>query len=154
MKTILSLSVLLCPCPLFAAELPALPSQQHNASPHKVFFTTESDQHQFDSWKIDSGYSYNLFDKVDLYVGARLNNGNQINETGFLSGVSYQLTPRVSVQSTLHSYKDETINDKSESSLAAEVTSRMKLTDNIDMHATLDYQEWQKGVEFGLGFRF
>ncbi len=154
MRIILSLSVLLCSCSLFAAELPALPSQQYNVSPHKIFFTTENDQYQFDSWKIDSGYSYNLFDKVDLYVGARLNNGDKINETGFLSGVSYQLTPRVSVQSTVHSYKEETLESGKESSIAAEVTSRMKLTDNIDMHATLDYQEWQKGVEFGLGFRF
>lgn len=153
MKIILSLSALLCACPLFATELPPLPSQQ-STSPHKIFLSTENDQYDFDSWKIDGGYSYNLFDKVDLYVGARLNNSDKINETGFLSGVSYQLTPRVSVQSTLHSYSDETLSEGKESSIAAEVSSRMKLTDNLDVHATLDYQEWQKGVEVGLGFRF
>ncbi|KJY82176.1 hypothetical protein TW81_13795 [Vibrio galatheae] len=153
MKTTLSLSVLLFACPLFAAELPLLPSQQ-TTSPHKIFLSTENDQNDFDSWKIDGGYSYNLFDKVDLYVGARLNNSNKVNETGFLSGVSYQLTPRVSLQSTLHSYSDATVTNRKESNVAAEVSSRMKLTDNLDVHATLDYQEWQKGLEIGLGFRF
>lgn len=153
MKTILSLSVLLCACPLFAAELPSLPSQQSD-SPHKIFLTTENDQYDFDSWKIDSGYSYNVFDKVDLYVGARLNNGDTINETGFLSGASYQLTPRLTLQSTLHSYTSESEIDGRESKVAAEISSRMKLTENLDVRATLDYQEWQNGIEVGLGFRF
>lgn len=153
MKIILSLSVLLCACSSFAAELPALPAQQ-NTSPHKIFLSSENDHNDFDSWKIDGGYSYNIFSKVDLYVGARLNNNDKINETGFLSGVSYQVTPRFSVQSTLHSYNDETVSEGKDSTIAAEVSSRMKLTENLDIHATLDYQEWQKGIEVGLGFRF
>lgn len=153
MRIILSLSVLLCACSSLATELPPLPAQQ-NTSPHKLFFSSENDHNDFDSWKIDSGYSYNIFSKVDLYVGARLNNNDKINETGFLSGVSYQLTPKLSVQSTLHTYNDETQTDGKESSIAAEVSSRMKLTENLDLHATLDYQEWQKGIEVGLGFRF
>lgn len=154
MKITLCLSALAFACPLFAAELPPLPSQQER-SPHKLFMLSESDQQDFDSWKIDGGYSYNVFDKLDLYIGARVNNSdNKINETGFLSGVSYQFTPRFSVKSTLHSYNDESSNEGKDSSIAAEVSSRVKLTDNIDIHATLDYQEWQKGVEVGLGFRF
>ncbi|MGI1896695.1 ribonuclease regulator, partial [Vibrio campbellii] len=40
------------------------------------------------------------------------------------------------------------------SSLAAEVSSRVKITENLDLHATLDYQDWQQGFEVGLGFRF
>lgn len=153
MKTIFSLSVLLCACSSFAADLPVLPSQQ-NVSPHKLFISSTNDNNDFDSWKIDGGYSYNIFSKVDLYVGARLNNSERANETGFLSGVSYQLTPRFSVKSTLHSYSDDTLNDGKESTIAAEVSSHMKLTENLDIHATLDYQEWQKGIEVGLGFRF
>lgn len=154
MRTTLCLLVaLVTACPLFAAELPPLAAQQ-SSSPHKLFVLSESDQHDFDSWKIDGGYSYSLFDKVDLYVGARLNSNNNINETGFLSGVSYQFTPRLSVKSTLHSYSNDNPAAGKDSSLAAEVSSRMKLTDNLDFHATLDYQEWQKGVEVGLGFRF
>ncbi|WP_100752070.1 hypothetical protein [Vibrio salilacus] len=153
MRTTLCLLAAFVACPLFAAKLPPLPAQQ-SSSPHKLFVLSESDQHDFDSWKIDGGYSYNLFNKVDLYVGARLNSNNNINETGFLSGVSYQFSPRLSVKSTLHSYSDNNTIAGKESSLAAEVSSRMKLTDNLDFHATLDYQEWQKGVEVGLGFRF
>lgn len=154
MKITLCLSAIAFACPLFATELPPLPSQQER-SPHKLFMLSESDQQDFDSWKIDGGYSYNVFDKLDLYIGARVNNSdNKINETGFLSGLSYQFTPRFSVKSTLHSYSDERSSEDKDSSIAAEVSSRVKLTDNIDIHATLDYQEWQKGVEVGLGFRF
>lgn len=153
MKIILSLSALAFACPLLATELPPLPSQQHT-SPHKIFISSESDQRDFDSWKVDGGYSYNVFDNIDLYVGARLNNSDKINETGFLNSVSYQVTPRVSVQSMLHSSSEESVEDGKEKSLSAEVSSRLKLTENLDIHATLDYQEWQKGVEVGLGFRF
>ncbi|MDF4701671.1 ribonuclease regulator, partial [Vibrio parahaemolyticus] len=32
--------------------------------------------------------------------------------------------------------------------------SRVKITDNLDLHATLDYQDLQPGFEVGLGFRF
>jgi hypothetical protein len=54
----------------------------------------------------------------------------------------------------LHSSSEESVEDGKEKSLSAEVSSRLKLTENLDIHATLDYQEWQKGVEVGLGFRF
>ncbi|MHC6803885.1 ribonuclease regulator, partial [Vibrio antiquarius] len=30
----------------------------------------------------------------------------------------------------------------------------VKITDKLDLHATLDYQDWQQGIEVGLGFRF
>ncbi|MEF1172017.1 hypothetical protein [Vibrio sinaloensis] len=153
MKT-LCLAAMLVAGSLGATELPPLPSQQ-STSPHKLFISSVNDQQDFDTWKVDGGYSYNVFDKIDLYVGARLNNGDRINETGFLSGVSYQVTPRVSVASTLHSYTNESFgNDKRESAISAEVSSRVRLTENLDLHATLDYQEWQQEVEFGLGFRF
>jgi long-subunit fatty acid transport protein len=154
MIRIFSLSVVLLSFSSIATELPALPSQTHD-SPHKLFLSSESDQQGFDTWKIDGGYSYNVFDKIDLYVGARVNKSDFNNETGFLSGVSYQISPRVSVKSTLHSYHEEkTIEQGKESVIAAEVSSRMRLTENIDIHATLDYQEWQQGLEVGLGFRF
>lgn len=153
MKT-LCLAAMLVAGSLGATELPPLPSQQ-STSPHKLFISSVNDQQDFDTWKVDGGYSYNVFDKIDLYVGARLNNGDRINETGFLSGVSYQVTPRVSVASTFHSYTNESLgNDKRESAISAEVSSRVRLTENLDLHATLDYQEWQQEVEFGLGFRF
>ena len=138
-----------------ATELPPLPSQL-NQSPHRLFISTEKDPSGFDSWTIDSGYSYNLFDKIDLYVGARIDNSNDISQSGFMSGVSYQFNDRVSVKSTLHShkFKEETNSQVIDTQLSAEVSNRVRLTENLDLHATVDYQQWQQGVEVGLGFRF
>lgn len=124
---------------------------QGNDSPHRMFLSSESSQHNFDSWTIDSGYAYSLFDKVDLYVGTRL---TKQNEGGFLSGLSYQVSPRLSVKSTLHSYTDNKAPEGLESGIGAEVSSRVQLSEHLDLHATLDYQEWQKGFEVGIGFRF
>ncbi|MGF1696751.1 hypothetical protein L4D20_08160 [Vibrio kyushuensis] len=154
MKILFSFIMLMMCSYVSATPLPSLPSLANSAttSPHRLFVTSEQGPTQFDSWKIDSGYSYSLFDKIDLYVGTRVNNSDS-NENGFLSGVSYQLTNRVSVKSTLHSYS-EVIDDTKSDSVSAEVSSRMKITDNLDLHATLDYQEWQQGIELGLGFRF
>ncbi|NOI78098.1 hypothetical protein F0224_20725 [Vibrio coralliilyticus] len=153
MKKTLSLLLTLVACSSVATELPALPSQQ-KASPHKLFLSSETDQHDFDTWKIDGGYSYNVFDNIDLYVGARVNQGSNTNESGFLSGVSYQITPRVSVKSTLHSFNEENTAEGTDKVIAAEVSSRMRLTENLDLHATLEHQEWQQELEVGIGFRF
>jgi opacity protein-like surface antigen len=156
MIKIVSLSAVLFTCSSLASTLPDLPFQ-HSESPHKLFIASEGVQQGFDSWKIDGGYSYNVFDKVDLYIGARVDQSqvDNENELGFLSGVSYQITPRMSVKSTLHSYKDDPLaKEGQESKISAEVSSRLQLTENIDVHATLDYQEWQQGLEVGLGFRF
>lgn len=153
MKIILSLLLTLVASSSIATELPALPSQQ-KISPHKLFLSSESEQRDFDTWKIDGGYSYNVFDNIDLYVGARINQGSHINESGFLSGVSYQITPRVSVKSTLHSYNEGNTAEGTDKIIAAEVSSRMRLTENLNLHATLEHQEWQQELEVGIGFRF
>ncbi len=140
----------------FAAELPSLPGQSIS-SPHKLFISSESYQtDSFDVWNIDGGYSYEIYDSVDLYVGARVNNSPVQNQSGFLSGVSYHFNDRVTVKSTLRSFKGETAEGarEDEKGLAAEVSSRVKITDKLDIHATLDYQDWQQGFEVGLGFRF
>jgi hypothetical protein len=134
------------------SNLPLLPAQIDRSS-HKFFISTQNaSSESFDTWKIDSGYSYSLFADVDLYVGTRINSASLKYESGFLSGVSYQFSERISFNSSLHTYKDET--EENEKSVAAEVSSRVQLTDNLDLHATLDYEEWQQGVEVGLGFRF
>ncbi|WKY58491.1 ribonuclease regulator [Vibrio sp. SNU_ST1] len=133
-------------------SLPLLPSQI-DRSAHKFFISTQSaSSESFDTWTVDSGYSYSLFSDVDLYVGTRINTAALKYESGFLSGVSYQFSERVSFNSSLHTYNNET--EDNEKSVAAELSSRVQLTDNLDMHATLDYEEWQQGVEVGLGFRF
>lgn len=154
MKRLLGLLAMSFAGSLYATELPQLPSQKLT-SPHKVFFSSENDQHDFDTWKVDGGYAYSVFDKLDVYVGARVNNSSTANETGLLSRVSYQITPRVSLASTLHSYNVESEEEENKSpALSAELSSRLRLTENLDLHATLDYQEWQQEVEVGLGFRF
>ncbi|WP_114766127.1 ribonuclease regulator [Vibrio rhodolitus] len=150
MKKIISLVLTLLSCGVTAADLPKLQFAEKD-SPHKLFLSTDSNQHSFDSWTIDSGYAYNLFDKVDVYVGTRLDDKK---ESGFLSGLSYQVSPRLSVKSSLHSYTDQDAPKGQESGIAAEVSSRVHLTEQLDLHATLDYQEWQQGFEVGIGFRF
>lgn len=139
-----------------ANDLPLLPGKAIT-SPHKLFLSSDSYQSDnFDVWNIDGGYSYQLLDSVDLYVGARVNNSPNQNQSGFLSGVSYHFNDRVTVKSTLRSFKGDTTEgvDDEDNGLAAEVSSRVKITDKLDIHATLDYQDWQQGFEVGLGFRF
>ncbi len=139
----------------FATFLPTLPAHQAtSSSPLKFFISSEQDLQTFDSWKIDSGYSYSLLDNLDIYIGARVDKTSAENQSGFLSGVSYQISPRFSVKSTLHTSSYESVEQGKDSSISAEVSSRMRLTENLDVHATLGYQEWQQGVEVGLGFRF
>ncbi|KQA23981.1 hypothetical protein ACP45F_03385 [Vibrio metoecus] len=139
--------------PFAGAELlPALPSES-NASPHKLFIASDNNSQSFDSWTIDGGYAYNVFEDIDLYVGARINNNKQ-GENGWLSGIRYQFTERLSFKSTLLSTANPDKTKSKEAALSAELSSRLKLSENLDLHATLDYQEWQQGVEFGIGFRF
>lgn len=150
------LLVLLMPITNVLAEiLPSLPSQNGSSS-HKLFISSQNQTiNDFDTWKIDSGYSYSLFDSVDVYVGARVDNSPQErSESGFLSGISYNLNERFSVQSTLHTRQEVLEDGKQAKTLGAEVSSRMQISEHVDLHATFDYQEWQQGVEFGLGFRF
>ncbi|MFG0606320.1 hypothetical protein ACF8CX_11420 [Vibrio mimicus] len=141
----------------WAATLPALPTES-SASPHKLFISSDNSSQGFDSWTIDSGYSYNLFDDIDWYVGARINSSPNRTENGWLSGIRYQFTDRLSFKSTLRtlslSKSDNSGKNAQENALSAELSSRLMLKENLDLHATLDYQEWQQGVEFGIGFRF
>lgn len=156
MKRGLFLLLFFVPSVCLANELPPLPGKT-SPSPHKLFISSDSYQSDsFDVWNIDTGYAYELFDSVDVYVGARVNNSPTQNQSGFLSGISYHFNDRVTLKSTVRSYKNETAEGirQEDSSLAAEVSSRVKITDKLDLHATLDYQDWQQGIEVGLGFRF
>lgn len=139
----------------YAAELPALPAATPS-SPHKLFLSSHPSHNaeEFDLWKVEGGYAYTLFDSVDLYVGARLDNSELNNQNGFLSGVSYRFNDKISLDSTLSSTREQQENGKKENILSAEVSSRVQLSDHLHLHATLDYEEWQQGVELGLGFRF
>ena len=162
MKTFMSACFALCYVPFLssvsfivsAENLPTLPSQK--PSQHKLFIAshTSQDSDEYDLWKIDGGYSYEVFDSVDLYVGARIDSSKKDNQNGFLSGVSYRFNDKVSLDSSLHSTQETLENGDKESVVSAEVTSRVQLSDRLHLHATLDYEEWQQGIELGLGFRF
>ncbi len=142
----------------FAGTANVLPpvSQSASASPHKLFISGDNQLNDnFDVWSIDSGYAYEVIDSVDLYIGARLNNSSTNNQSGLLSGVRYHFNERITLNSSLRTYRGETIeNPKDENSLAAELSSRVKLSEHLDIHARLDYQQQQQGFEVGLGFRF
>lgn len=156
MKKLFCLLLLLSAAQAQAELLPALPAQA-KASPHKFFVTSQAQYNDtFDTWQFDGGYAYSVFDSVDLYVGARIHNSYQDNEleNGFLSGVSYTFSEKLSVKSTLHSRSELQENGERENIYSAEVSSRLKLSEHLDLHATLDYEEWQQGVEVGLGFSF
>ncbi len=159
MRWILGIICLLSTLTAYSEQLPPLPSEI-KATPYKFFLTSEQNTQSGDNWNIniDGGYIYGLFNNIDLYVGARINqSGNSETnfggENGFLSGISYQITDRISVRSMLHSYFSYE-NDQKISNVAAELSSRLQLSDDLDLHATLDYKEWQQGIEVGLGFRF
>lgn len=149
MRTSLSILLAVVALPAMATELPPLNSPTEARS-YSTFISSESSSQGFDSWVIDSGYEYSVFDDIDLFIGARLNSGDKQPSGGFLSGISYQLNDRLSFKSALRTPVRANENDRKNESIAAEITSRLKLSDNLDLHATLDYQEWQQGVELGL----
>ncbi|PJC86258.1 ribonuclease regulator [Vibrio sp. HA2012] len=153
MKTIIVACLTFCSS-LSAAELPSLTPMK--SSPHKLFISSQplSYGNEFDLWTVDGGYAYTLFDSVDLYIGARLDNSETASQNGFLSGVSYRFNDKISVDSMLRSMQEKQANGEKESIISAEVTSRVELSDHLHLHATLDYEEWQQGIELGLGFRF
>ncbi|WP_375751302.1 ribonuclease regulator [Vibrio sp. HN007] len=157
MKTLSLVCLVLLSGTALAEQLPFLPGQE-NDSPHKLFVSSQTQYNDsFDTWKFDSGYAYSVFDSIDLYVGARFNNSGSdesLNENGFLSGVSYHFSEKVTLQSTLHTKNEKLDDGKRENVYSAEVSSRVKLSEHLDLHATLDVEEWQSGFEVGLGFRF
>ncbi|NAW61190.1 hypothetical protein CAG58_04315 [Vibrio sp. V31_P5A7T61] len=156
MRILIALSGLWLALSAHAVTLPSLPSEP-SRSAHTVFLYSDPNSQTFDSWVIDSGYAYNVFRNVDLYVGARINSSSaSINDAsnGFLSGVSYKVNERISVKSTLYSSTKYDDQKRRYDAFSAELSSRLRLSENLDLHATLDYQEWQQGIEFGIGFRF
>ncbi len=152
MKRVLLSGLLLLPSVCLSAPFTLGPEK---ASSHKLFISSNSNTNseQFDIWQIDSGYSYNVFESLDLYVGASITSATSEKENGFLSGMSYQFSENITLKSSLRAQANK--NDPTEEKqLSAEVTSRLKISDNVDLHATFDYEEWQQGVEVGLGFSF
>ncbi len=163
MRLSLGITCMLIVFSAHSEQLPTLPSMQKD-SPHRLFLTSEQinskqNRDEFGGWdiNIDGGYAYAIFNDIDVYVGARINQSysgnNSVRENGLLSGVSYQLTEKVTLSSSVQSYFSDK-NSERTSNIGAELSSRLQLSDDLDLHATLGYQEWQQGVEVGLGFRF
>lgn len=150
MKRVLLSGLLLLPSICLSSPFPLAPEK---ASSHKLFISSNSNTEQFDIWQIDSGYSYNVFESLDLYVGASITSDSSEKQNGFLSGMSYQFNENITFKSSLRAQVNK--NDPTEEKqLSAEVTSRLKISDHVDLHATFDYEEWQQGLEVGLGFSF
>lgn len=142
-----------------AIDLPEINSPL-SLSSYKFFVNSQSSpsdtsQSQQLGQRVDSGYAYTIADSMDIYIAARIHsNSEQFGENGFLSGISYNFNDKLSIESQIHAFSDLSNNEDDESQISAEVTSRVKLLKNIDLHATLDYEKWQQGVEIGVGFRF
>jgi hypothetical protein len=155
MKRRLSIFVtaLACSMAVPALATPNLPSLDDHDPKHKVFMNSKNQANEgFDVWQIDSGYAYNLFESLDLYVGTRIKNKSDEADRGFLSGVSYQFNDKITVNSTL--YKGEATEIESDPSFNAEVSGSYEVTNGLNLHATLDYDEWQQGITVGLGYNF
>ncbi|OBT07388.1 hypothetical protein A9264_07715 [Vibrio sp. UCD-FRSSP16_10] len=128
-------------------------------SPHRLFMSAApSSGEQFDEWRVDTGYAYSVFDNIDLYVATRISssehneNRGSINR-GFLSGVNYHFNHKLSLNSAIYASPDSeavTISDY----IGAELSGKYMLTDNLNLKATVDYEEWQSAIEVKLGFSF
>ncbi|MGF1693423.1 hypothetical protein [Photobacterium kagoshimensis] len=107
---------------------------------------------QFDLWQIDSGYAYSLNNDVELYLSTRLTSGNenQAASRGMLSGVKYNLTPKMSLRSAVTTEKK--LNQ--EATMGLEVSSQFNVSEKINLHATVDYEDIEQIYQLGIGFRF
>ena len=106
---------------------------------------------QFDLWQIDSGYAYSISDNTELYLSTRLKSGNdsQPASRGLLSGVKYNFTPRLSLQSALTSETQDR-----DTVMGVEVSSQYEVTERLNLHATLDYEAIEQIYQIGIGFQF
>ncbi|WP_261816670.1 hypothetical protein [Vibrio gallicus] len=124
------------------------------ASPHKVFVNADSSAGiQFDVWQMDTGYSYSVMDNIDLYIATRItNSADEPHQRGFLSGMNYHFNDKLSLNSAI--YTSPASSQSVNNAMSAEVSGKYMLTDTLNVKATLDYEEWQSGVEVKLGFSF
>ncbi len=139
------------PCLSNANDLPVL--NQQPSSFNWFLSTQTSTKEQFDLWKVDSGYRYSVIDSFELYIGTRLlaAEGNDDLEQGFLSGLTYHLTEKISFQSTLLTRNTSETNSVQTD---IEVSSRLKITNKVDLHATIDVEDIEQVFQLGIGFSF
>ncbi|GAM54236.1 hypothetical protein JCM19232_1878 [Vibrio ishigakensis] len=137
-------------------QVDSQPWLKPETSPHKVFMTADSSSgEQFDVWQMDTGYAYSVMDNVDLYVATRISNaGDNTPSRGFLSGVNYHFSEKLSVNSAIYTAPSNSEGSKLNEGVSAEVSGKYMLTDTLNLKATLEHEEWQSGIEVKLGFSF
>ncbi|PSU46099.1 hypothetical protein C9J12_19780 [Photobacterium frigidiphilum] len=152
-KLLITLALLVVALPTIAAENNAflgLIGDEHSSS--GWFMTSQSNSiEQFDLWQIDSGYSYSLNGNLQFYLSTRLSSGNDTKSAsrGVLSGVAYNLSPKVSLQSAVTSEVVER-----DTVYGVEITSQYDVTDKVNLRATVDYEALEQIYQLGIGFRF
>ncbi|UXI00870.1 hypothetical protein [Photobacterium sp. TY1-4] len=143
---------------LLAVALPTAAAENSNWDPIPAnegsgwFISSQSKSvEQFDLWQIDSGYAYALGKKTELYLSTRLKSGNEFQGAtrGLLSGVKYNFSPKLSLQSAVTS---ESVNE--ETVVGVEVSSQYEVIDRVNLHATVDYESLEQIYQVGIGFRF
>ncbi|MDX1303340.1 hypothetical protein [Photobacterium sp.] len=150
-KLLLTLALLVVALPTTAAEK-GLFSLIGDNTPSGWFISSHSRAaDQFDLWQIDSGYAYSLNNNLELYLSTRLSSGNDLISAGrgVLSGVKYQVTPKVSLKSAITS---ETVDR--DTILGVELSSQYKMTEKVNLHATVDYEALEQIYLLGIGYRF
>lgn len=153
MKNLLiTVALLVVAFPSTAAEKGLLDLLGSDSSSSGWFMSSQSrSAEQFDVWQIDSGYAYAVSDNTELYLSTRLKTGNDTlaASRGMLSGVKYNLSPKLSLQSAL---RTETIEQ--ETVLGVELSSQYEVTEQVNLHATVDYESLEQIYQLGIGFRF
>ncbi|MGF1681133.1 hypothetical protein [Photobacterium minamisatsumaniensis] len=106
---------------------------------------------QFDLWQIDSGYTYSLSNNTELYLSTRLKSGNDQHSPsrGLLSGVKYNLSRKLSLNSAVTSETHE-----KETVMGVELSSQYEVTERLNLHATMDYEALEQIYQLGIGFKF
>ncbi|OAN14128.1 hypothetical protein A3K86_11100 [Photobacterium jeanii] len=147
-----TLTLLVVALPTTAADKELL-SLINTDAPSGWFMSSQSkNADQFDLWQIDSGYAYSLNNDIELYLSTRLTSGNdnQSASRGMLSGVNYKLTPKMSLRSAVTTEK----RVDQDATMGLEVSSQYQVTDKVNLHATIDYEDLEQIYQFGIGFRF
>lgn len=117
------------------------------------WFLSSQSRHQqhFDVWQIDSGYAYSITENTQLYLSTQLISGTeqQAVSQGIKSGIKYTITPKISVQSAI-----TTAIQNKDTKLGVELSSQYDVSEQINLRATVDYEELEQIIELGLGFNF
>ncbi|PSW19010.1 hypothetical protein C9I98_14270 [Photobacterium sanctipauli] len=151
-KMLFTVALLVVALPTTAAENGIFDILDDDDSSSGWFLSSQSrGAEHFDLWQIDSGYSYSIGDKTELYLSTRLKSGNELHSAsrGLLSGVKYSLSRKLSLKSALTS---ETYDR--ETTMGVEVSSQYEVTDSLNLHATMDYEALEQIYQVGIGFKF